>query len=99
MGLKSRRSYAHHVTFGTIKCPVVSGGRITGQNERDRVAQIERDDATIIGLGKCDFRQTVTPYDSLKNAPAMYAGSAYPKPWSPQAVPQLLRMMIRPVDV
>ena len=75
-----RRLDADDVVFLNVACPSITGGRIARQDERNRVAGPKADDATVVGVGERDFDQTVTPYDSLKNAPAMYAGVAYPKP-------------------
>ena len=59
------------VVFMNVTRPSVAGGGVARQHERNRVAGMQADDATVVGFGEGDFYQTVTPYDSLKNAPAM----------------------------
>ena len=66
-----RRLDADDVVLLDVARPPVAGGGVAREHERNRVASMEADDATVVGFGEWDFDQTVTPYDSLKNAPAM----------------------------
>ena len=75
-GAVVRRLDGDDVVFMNVTRPSVAGGRVARQHERNRVAGMQPDDATVVGFGEWDFYQTVAPYDSLKNAPAIYAGVA-----------------------
>jgi hypothetical protein len=59
------------VVFLNVARPSITRRGVAGQDERDRVAGMKADDATVVGFGERNVYQTVTPYDSLKNAPAM----------------------------
>ena len=59
------------VVLLNVARPSITRRRVTGQYERDHVAGVKADDATVVGFGKRNVYQTVAPYDSLKNAPAM----------------------------